>query len=980
MKIKVLLVDDNEPLLNVGKLCLERDAEDFEVTTANSVSEALDLLEFQSFDAIISDYQMPIMDGLDFLASVRSKDEQIPFIIFTGKGREEIAIKALNLGVTHYVIKGGDTKSQYAELIHMVRSSVELNREKKARSEYEERYRIVFENVNDGILMVNRNDRTIQSANTKFCEMLGYTPDEIVKLAVDDIHPKEDLDLVLDAFEKQGRGEIRIAEGLPVLRKDRSVFYADISASAITWEGKDYQLGVFRDVTTRLEEEDSIRAKDELYRLIAENSSDVIFILDMNMNRTYLSPSVERLRGFTYEESLAQSWEEVMTPDSLEKMIMLFGKGFERIRSGEEFREGITTELEMFRKDGTTVWTEVSASAMYNDDGEPIGVVGLTRNISQRKKFTETMRESERQFRQFFSNAPVYCYMVASDGKILSVNKTALDALGYDEDDLIGKDISSLYAPDEKKRVNELVEQWKHSGTIRNEKIDIITKDGIRRTVFLSVSSVCDSSGRLTYSILIQRDISDSDLLVSKRYQTLFETASDAIFLMRDNVFIDCNDKTLEMFGCTRDQILGQPPYKFSPPFQPDGRDSVEKAMEKINMAIEETPQSFYWKHIQYDGTPFDAEVSLNAIEFDGEILVQATVRDITKRVQVENDLKESEERYRALYENLPDGVIGIDTDGLISFCNARVLEMFRYAREEDIVGRHLDEFLHHNYKKAAIAAFDTSLIKGRTAIDGFEGVGIRGDGTEIYFHLSSSLIKVGNEIVGIQSHIRDLSDWKETQELLKNQREELSKLSHTMAHDLRSSIHIIAGLTELYEEDHSEKHLKDIINITNKMDAILSRSVILADAGIIIGNKTFTDLNELVIDVAATSIPDNIQIRHNKLPSLNCDHAKMVQVFQNLMMNAHEHGEASIITIDVEKQQDEYAISISNDGIPIPSEYGDKIFEQGFSSKPHGGLGLSIVKRIIEAHGWKISLDSCKPTTIQICVPSKDIRYDTNS
>ena len=976
MKIRVLLVDDNELLLNVGSTYIERDAEDFEITTANSATKALDLLEFKSFDAIISDYQMPTLDGLEFLARVRSRDEHIPFIIFTGRSREEIAIQALNLGATHYVIKGGDPKIQYAELIHIVRSSVEHYREKKARSEYEERYRIVFESANDGILMVNRTNRMIYSANAKFCEMIGYTKDELLTLAIADIHPKEDLEHAIDLFEKQARNEIRIAEKIPVLRKDGSIFYADISAASITWEENDYQLCVFRDVTVRTEKEKSDRAKDELYRLIAENSSDVIFTLDMNMNRTYLSPSVERLRGFTYEESLAQSWDEVLTPESLEKIIILFGQGFERIRNGEDFRDPITAELEMYRKDGSTVWVEVSASAMYDEDGEPAGVLGLTRDVSARKSFAESMMESEEQFRLFFANAPVYCYMVAPDGVILSVNKTALDALGYEEDELVGNNIASLYAQEETSRVRKLIEEWKGSGNLRNEKIDIMTKDGLRRTVILSVSTVRDASGRFTHSILIQRDISDSDLLVSKRYQTLFENANDAIFLMRDDTFIDCNDKTLEMFGCTRDLILGQPPYKFSPPHQPDGRDSAEKAMENLNGAIAGNSQFFYWKHCQYDGTLFDAEVSLNAIEIEGEILIQALVRDITKRTQVENDLKESEERYRVLYENLPDGVIGTDTNGLVTFCNSKVLEMFQYENEKDVIGRRIDEFLHPDYKEPAMDVFRTSLAKGKTKLDGFEGIGIRSDKSEIYFHLSSSIIKVDDIIVGFQSHIRDLSDWKVDQELLKLQREELGKFAHTMAHDLRSSIQVITGLAELYQMDRTEKHLTDIIGIAGKMDAILSNSVTLAEAGIIIGPKSYINFQELVHDVAATSIPDEIQIEHDDLPSLNCDRAKMVQVIQNLMNNAHEHGNASIINIDTKKETDTCSITFTNNGIPIPEEYAHRIFDQGFSTKEKGGLGLDIAKRIIEAHGWAITLQNADPVTLKIQIPIDDIKF----
>ncbi len=120
------------------------------------------------------------------------------------------------------------------------------------------------------------------------------------------------------------------------------------------------------------------------------------------------------------------------------------------------------------------------------------------------------------------------------------------------------------------------------------------------------------------------------------RYRMLFENAGDAIFIMRRDRFIDCNPKTLEMFGCTREQLIGQPPYRFSPESQPDGRNSREAAQQYIAAALAGTPQRFDWRHVRCDGTPLDVEVSLNRIEVAGEALIQAIVRDITKRVQEE--------------------------------------------------------------------------------------------------------------------------------------------------------------------------------------------------------------------------------------------------------------------------------------------------------------------------------------------------------
>lgn len=127
--------------------------------------------------------------------------------------------------------------------------------------------------------------------------------------------------------------------------------------------------------------------------------------------------------------------------------------------------------------------------------------------------------------------------------------------------------------------------------------------------------------------------------LSEDKYRALFSQANDAIFLMDHETFVDCNDKTLEMFGCQREEIIGHPPYDFSPEKQPDGKRSKEKALHLIKLCHDGKPQRFYWQHSKKDGNVFDAEVSLNNLTMDGKEYIQAIVRDISERARAEKEM-----------------------------------------------------------------------------------------------------------------------------------------------------------------------------------------------------------------------------------------------------------------------------------------------------------------------------------------------------
>ena len=170
--IKVLHVDDEVNLLKVAKQCLELDG-NFKVDTVSSVSEALKQIEKKEFDVIISDYLMPLKNGLEFLKELRERGDNIPFIIFTGRGREEIAIEALNLGADYYLNKIGHPQTVYGELEHAIFNTVKARKAEKRLQESEEKYRNLVENSKDSIVIVDFKGN-IKFANKASEEITGY--------------------------------------------------------------------------------------------------------------------------------------------------------------------------------------------------------------------------------------------------------------------------------------------------------------------------------------------------------------------------------------------------------------------------------------------------------------------------------------------------------------------------------------------------------------------------------------------------------------------------------------------------------------------------------------------------------------------------------------------------------------------------------------------------------------------------------------
>jgi len=230
--ITILYVDDEPALLELVRLFLERSGE-FRVATSTSAREALANPAIRSYDAIISDYQMPDMDGIAFLKAVREQFGEMPFILFTGKGREEVVIEAINNGADCYVQKGGDPKALFADLAHKVRQAVRRRRAEASLAEQEQR-NYDLQNANDLIQSV-APDGHFLFVNAKWLDTLGYTAEDLPDLTIFDVIHEESIDHCTDLFRRVAAGEnVGFIDAVFTTRDGRKV-YVEGKRTARSW-------------------------------------------------------------------------------------------------------------------------------------------------------------------------------------------------------------------------------------------------------------------------------------------------------------------------------------------------------------------------------------------------------------------------------------------------------------------------------------------------------------------------------------------------------------------------------------------------------------------------------------------------------------------------------------------------------------------------------------------------------------------------
>jgi len=278
-----------------------------------------------------------------------------------------------------------------------------------------------------------------------------------------------------------------------------------------------------RDITERKRAEEELWKGESRYRLLAENVTDVIWTIDMNLRFTYMSPSIMCLTGYSVEEAMGMTLEESMSPASYELAMKTLAEELAMKKTEQkDLGRSRTLELELTCKDGSTVWVEAKMTFLRDPDGQPVGIIGVSRDITERKRAEDALQKSEEEYRSLVESTEDSVYLVDRDCRYLFVNEKHLSRIGLPKDQVIGKTYGELHSEDETEEFAEIVEDVFETGkSVQHEHRSRRDNRYFIRT--LSPVNVKDSEGITTAVTVVSKDITNLKLAEKERERLLKE-------------------------------------------------------------------------------------------------------------------------------------------------------------------------------------------------------------------------------------------------------------------------------------------------------------------------------------------------------------------------------------------------------------------------------------------------------------------------
>ncbi|MCU0364228.1 MAG: PAS domain S-box protein [Ignavibacteriaceae bacterium] len=648
-------------------------------------------------------------------------------------------------------------------------------------------------------------------------------------------------------------------------------------------------------------------------------------------------------------------------------------------------------EIRKVRKNGELIWVKEKACTIPSN-GKSAEVLIVCDNISKLKEAEKSIIDSTKKIKNIFDASPygVHIYDLNESGELIfsGYNPAADKILRINHSHLINKKIEEAFPSLILTDIPDIYKNIAKHGNHFDNKLVEYEDNRVRGAFDVSAIQIEPNKIAAFFSDITEKRKAFEELEKSElKFKSLFELANDAIFLMDSEIFIDCNHKTLEMFECKAEDIVGKPPYEFSPEKQTDGRSSKESSLEKIIAAMDGIPQRFEWKHKKLNGELFDAEVNLSRIVLSNNVLIQAIVRDITERKKSEEALKESEERFRSLIDNMIEAALIIDWKGEIIFANNSAARLVGMENPAQGIGKKVFEFLHPHF----IPKVSDALVRLRKNpapfVDEYIVKTILNE--ELWVEsLGINIIISNNKYILVT--LRDITSRKNAETQLREAKEKAEELNRVksnflanMSHELRTPLVGILGFAELLKDKLKEKETSEMA------DRILVSAGRLMDTLNLLLDLSRIEAKKVDINLAPNRIPELVEsqillfeavaerknlfleteiIDHNLFAKV--DEQIFRQIINNLVNNALKYTYTGGVSISVdsilEDSKSYVRVRVKDTGIGIPEESLGLIFQEfrqvseGFNRHFEGtGLGLTITKNFVEMMNGQILVKS---------------------
>lgn len=724
---------------------------------------------------------------------------------------------------------------------------------------------------------------------------------------------------------------------------------------------------------------------------IVEYSDDAI--IGKTLDGTILSwnAAAEKMYGLTAEEAIGQSILIVVPPDRQDEITDIL----DRIAKGEPVEHYETKRLD---KNGQQIYVSVTVSPVKNQDGEIVGASTVARDMTDRKHAEEALQRVGAYSRSLIEASLDPLVTISAEGKITDVNTATERVTGHSRAELIGTDFADYFTDPEKARAG--YQQAFRDGSVRDYELEIRHRNGQITPVMYNASVYRDESGKITGLFAAARDITESKraekaLQAASAYnRSLIEASLDPLVtISAEGKVTDVNSATERVTGYTRNELIGT---DFADYFT-----DPEKARAGYQQAFRERSVRDYELEIRHrDGTL--TRVTYNASVYSDEsgkiIGLFAAARDISARKKAEEALAKRNRDIEAILNASTDSVFLLSADwSFIALNEATATRLGKNSHE--LLGKSLSDILPPEAEARNRAKFEEVLQTGKAVRFDDERNG------RFYYTSFYPVLDLNGKVAGVAGFDRDITEAKQAEiererliTELEAKNAELESFTYSVSHDLRSPLITIRTFLGFVAEgvstgntENLRSDLDRIDKAAEKMGQLLGEILELSRVGRLFNPPSEVPMGELVQEVlellSGRIAQHGVEVQiGGDLPVLYVDRPRVLEVFQNLIENSMKFmGDQPHprIEIGAKKNDGETILFVRDNGIGINPLYHDKVFglfDQLDPASEGTGIGLALVKRIVEVHGGRIWVESEGPgqgsvfcLTLPCHVPSDD-------